>query len=71
MFHTVKRCFTPAEAMQVRMFLESRGIEVYIPDEITSMLAPMEFVHGPGIRVQVLEESAEAALAEMKDYDSH
>jgi hypothetical protein len=70
MFHTVKRCLSYGDAIRVKMFLESREVEAFIPDEITSMLAPAEFFHMPGVRVQVRAEDAENATAQLKDFDT-
>lgn len=70
MFQTVRRCFSHNDAFRVKLFLESRGIEAFIPDEITSQLAPMVFVHGPGIRVQVKTEDLQTATEEIKDFQA-
>ncbi|HYE33759.1 MAG TPA: hypothetical protein VEH27_20225 [Methylomirabilota bacterium] len=70
MLQTVKRCLTYTDAMRVQMFLGSRGVEAFIPDEITSQLAPAEFMHMAGIRVQTRTEDAQRAIDELKDFDA-
>jgi hypothetical protein len=66
---TIRRCGSIQEALRVRLFLDSVGIESFIPDEVSSMIAPNEFFNAPGVRVQVKPEDlneASAALAEFR-----
>ncbi|HVM61875.1 MAG TPA: DUF2007 domain-containing protein [Verrucomicrobiae bacterium] len=59
---TVARCGDIAEAMRLKMALESQGIAVFIPDEYTATNAPYRFLTDPsGVRIQVAEKDAESA----------
>lgn len=55
MLITITYCFDIIEANRFRMALESAGIPVFIPDEMTATAAP-HFLGTNGIRVQVPEE---------------
>lgn len=55
---TIANCFDIIEANRLRMALESAGIPVFIPDEMTASIAPHHFLTGSGIRIQVAEEHA-------------
>ena len=54
---TVANCFDFNEANHLRMVLESSGIPVFIPDEMTASMALHWFLTS-GIRVQVAEQDA-------------
>ena len=58
---TVANCFDFIEANRLRMALESVGIPVFIPDEMTASVAPHWFLNGSGIRLQVENQDAAAA----------
>lgn len=58
---TVANCFDFIEASRFRMALESAGIPVFIPDEMTASIAPHWFLNGSGIRVQVADQYAAEA----------
>jgi hypothetical protein len=51
------------EALLLKSALEGSGIRAYVPDELTAQTAPPYMFAGSGVRVQVAEEDAEAALA--------
>lgn len=55
MLITITHCFDIVEANRLRMALESAGIPVFIPDELTATAAP-HFLGTNGIRVQVPDE---------------
>ena len=63
---TVATCFSIVEANRLKMVLESSGIPVFIPDEMTASAAP-HFLTGSGIRVQVPEEHAIQAQKILED----
>lgn len=56
-----------AEAQQIASMLRANGIETFIPDDVTSNIAPYHLVHTGGINVQVGEADAEKARALIKD----
>ena len=67
---TITRCLTVQEASRVRLFLDSIGIEAFIPDEVTGLMVPNEFFHGPGVRVQVSDEQFAEAEEALKEFDA-
>lgn len=58
---TVANCFDLVEANYLRMVLESAGIPVFIPDEMTASIAPHYFMGASGVRVQVADDHAAQA----------
>ena len=53
---TVANCFDFIEANRLRMALESAGIPVFLPDEMTAAVAPHWFLNNSGIRLQVADQ---------------
>lgn len=53
---TIANCSDLNEANRLRMALESAGISVFIPDEMTASAAPHHFLTGSGVRLQVAGE---------------
>ena len=72
---TVANCSTIQEAHLIKIRLESRGIEVFIPDEFTAQMdPPLFYATTSGVRIQVADEDVEAAkrvLAEKPDEDKN
>jgi len=61
---TVAQCSSVDEALMLKSVLAGSGITAFVPDELTAQTAPPYlFASGTGVRVQVAEEDAEAALA--------
>ena len=58
---TIAKCYDITEAQRLRMVLESAGIPVLIPDEMTASVASYWFINNSGVRVQVAEEHVAAA----------
>ncbi len=58
---TVAKCIDIIEANRLRMALESAGIAVFMPDEMTASVASHWFLNSGGIRLQVADEHAGAA----------
>ena len=56
-----------AEAQQIASMLRANGVETFIPDDVTSNIAPYHLVHTGGINVQVDDDDAEKARALIKD----
>ena len=50
-----------AEAQQVASMLRANGIETFIPDDVTSNIAPYHLVHTGGIKIQVSEADVDRA----------
>jgi Putative prokaryotic signal transducing protein len=66
---TVARYGDVNEALQLKMALEARGIEAFVPDELTATNAPYRFLTDPsGVRVQVAEEDVETARQVISDH---
>ena len=59
---TVAQCGSIDEALLLKSLLEGSGIAASVPDELTAQTAP-PYLFGSGVRVQVEDEQAEAALA--------
>lgn len=59
---TVAECTSVDEAQLLRSMLEANGIAATLPDEFTSQNLP-PIMLSCGVKVQVAEEDAEAALA--------
>ena len=55
-----------AEAQQIASMLRANGIETFIPDDVTSNIAPYHLVHTGGINVQVGDADAEKARGLIK-----
>lgn len=61
---TVAQCPNVDAALMLKSALAGSGITAFVPDELTAQTAPpYMFASGTGVRVQVAEEDAEAALA--------
>jgi hypothetical protein len=60
---TIANCLDLSEVQHLRIALESAGIPIYVPDELTATVAPFQFFSNTGIRIQVAEEYAEQAHA--------
>jgi hypothetical protein len=58
---TVVHCSSVSEAMLKKSLLEGSGIHAWVPDELTSQLAPHFLFAGSGVRVQVEDEDADQA----------
>lgn len=65
---TVANCADLVEAQQVRMLLESVGIAVFIPDEMTASAVSPIFMNSSGIRVQVEDEDYADALRVLEEH---
>ena len=59
---TVLHCSSVSEAMMKKSLLEGSGIRAWVPDELTSQVAPPYLFAGSGVRLQVEDEDAEEAL---------
>lgn len=58
---------TIQEAQVLKMQLGACGIEAFIPDEVSAVVAPHHFMTPTGVRVQVADEDAEAARKVLAD----
>ena len=58
---TVTHCSSVSEAMVKKSLLEGSGIRAWVPDELTSQVAPPYLFAGSGVRLQVEDEDAEEA----------
>ena len=56
-----------AEAQQIASMLRANGIETFIPDDVTSNIAPYHLVHTGGINVQVGDGDAAKARELIKN----
>ena len=58
---TVVHCSSVSEAMVKKSLLEGSGIRAWVPDELTSQVAPPYLFAGSGVRLQVEDEDVEEA----------
>lgn len=58
---TIVQCSSVSEAMLKKSLLEGSGIRAWVPDEMTSQLAPHYLFAGSGVRVQVEDEDVDEA----------
>lgn len=66
----VANVMTIQEAQNIKMQLGSCGIEAFIPDEVSAVVAPHHFMTPTGVRVQVADEDEEAALEVLKEFEA-
>ena len=64
---TVFTAFNPAEAQLVRSRLEAAGLRVFVADELAALSVDGYALAVGGIRVQVPDVDAEAALELVRD----
>jgi len=65
---TIANLFSVQEVDHLRILLGSAGIEIFVPDEVTSTLLPHTFMTKAGIRVQVSEEDEALAREVIAEY---
>ena len=58
---TIVHCSSVSEAMLKKSLLEGSGIQAWVPDELTSQVAPYALFAGSGVRVQVEDEDVDRA----------
>jgi len=58
---TIDHCSSVSEAMLKKSLLEGSGIRAWVPDELTSQVAPPYLFAGSGVRLQVEDEDADEA----------
>lgn len=64
---TIARFGSLEQAQLIKLKLESRGIEAFIPDDISATLTPHFFMTKSGVRVQVDEKDEEEARQILAD----
>jgi hypothetical protein len=58
---TVVHCSSISDALLKKSLLEGSGIRAWVPDELTSQIAPPYVFAGSGVRLQVEDEDVEEA----------